>query len=517
MAAPRSQHTTLRATVVAVLAVAVIAATQAPDRLPGDHSAHAAPAAQATPPPASYLKSFDNYVVDHPTPFGSDPTLDVLVHSRDRETWTTLDAMDAEHGTMCGAPPATHHLEPATYEDAVFLCAANTHLMTAIKAGGYGAIYLTPNQMVDFSGGEAVVRFDISTLRNSTRDWWDLWITPYDENLAAPLEEWLPDLQGGPMHAVHVRIATSGSATTLFAETYTDGVRAAVQPVRNWITMESVLIPSASRRDTVEVRISQGHLKVWMPAYGNQLVWVDDAIATPLPFAQGVVQFGHHSYNPEKECPAGTIQGQVGCRAGTWHWDNFSLSPSIPFTMIRSNERAALAASPGAPMTFTFPQPAPQNAHLRMSAVGDGYQFSLDNGSSWAPLRRQPSEQDATGHAEPYWQPIPPGVTAVQLKATTPGWWGQDMVEYAAIWADGQAAPPPPATLPPTPTLIPTEVPTPVPAVTLTPVPTFTTVPPPNTPAPMPTSTPATPPTAGVPTCLRVTYRVGQSPLTEGC
>ena len=39
--------------------------------------------------------------------------------------------------------------------------------MTSINASGYGVIYLTPDQMVDFSAGEAVVRFDMSTFRTS--------------------------------------------------------------------------------------------------------------------------------------------------------------------------------------------------------------------------------------------------------------------------------------------------------------------------------------------------------------
>src|SRR5262245_53112651 len=76
-----------------------------------------------------------------PTPW-NDPAWDIQVHSRDSDTWQQLDPMLAHHGGSCTAPPDTH-LNSGAYEDAVFQC--NGHVMTAIGAGGYGAIYLTPN------------------------------------------------------------------------------------------------------------------------------------------------------------------------------------------------------------------------------------------------------------------------------------------------------------------------------------------------------------------------------------
>jgi hypothetical protein len=66
--------------------------------------------------------------------------------------------------------------------------------MTAIAADGYGVIYLTPNQLVDFSVGEATVAFDVSTLRLSHRDWIDLWITPYADILQPPPKTGYPTL-----------------------------------------------------------------------------------------------------------------------------------------------------------------------------------------------------------------------------------------------------------------------------------------------------------------------------------
>src|SRR4030095_3362705 len=105
-------------------------------------------------------------------------------------------------GSNCGAPPANHTI--SSYDDAVFIC--KDHIMTAITADGYGVIYLTPHQLVDFSNEEAVISWDMSTARSSGRDWVDLWITPYQDNLQLPLEDWLPDLNGEPRNAIHVRM-----------------------------------------------------------------------------------------------------------------------------------------------------------------------------------------------------------------------------------------------------------------------------------------------------------------------
>ena len=107
---------------------------------------------------------------------------DVAVHSRDTSTWYQPEAMAAAHGSDCGAPPATHNI--SSYEDSVFQC--KDHIMTAIKAGGYGEIVLTPNQIVDFSGGSADIKFDVSTLRSSGRDFIDFWITPTRKTSSSP-------------------------------------------------------------------------------------------------------------------------------------------------------------------------------------------------------------------------------------------------------------------------------------------------------------------------------------------
>ena len=49
--------------------------------------------------------------------------------------------------------------------------------------GNYGVTYLTAPALVDFRGGTAIVQWDMSTQRTSLRDWVDVWITPYGQQL----------------------------------------------------------------------------------------------------------------------------------------------------------------------------------------------------------------------------------------------------------------------------------------------------------------------------------------------
>ena len=261
------------------------------------------PTATATTPGQSagtFLETFDGKPAT-PEPWNPD-NWDVTVHSRD--LWYELDPMQADHGPNCELQPATHLI--TAYEDAVFTC--HDHIMTSINAEGYGVIYLTPNQMVDFSEQEAVIRFDVSTLRTSKRDWIDLWITPYDDNLQLPLPDWMPDLNGEPRRGIQVEMSDFDNVTPYrvrlmdeFNVTEVDG---------NWWTgYEQFLVPDSIRRDTYELRISKNHIKFGMPDY--DFWWVDTEIPE-LDWTQGVVQIGHHSYNPMKDC--------TDCRPNSWHW-----------------------------------------------------------------------------------------------------------------------------------------------------------------------------------------------------
>ena len=354
--------------------------------------------------PGAFLAAFDGRP-PAPTPW-HDAGWDVSVHSRDRETWQELEPIAAHHGGDCSAPPNAHLINQ--YEDAVYHC--NNHIMTAINATGYGLIYLTPNQLVDFSGGEAVVKFDLSTLRTSERDWVDIWLTPYDEHLQLPLDGWLPDLGGEPRRTVHIRMNSSNGQTGFSAKVFND---TQVQELKGkwWVGYESFLTPSAVRRDPFELRISRTSLKFGMPTYDQW--WLDEQIA-PLGWDKAVVQFGHHSYTPSKDC-------NNTCGPNTWHWDTVGIEPAVPFTIISAVQRWA---SEDRGTTVEFKGPAPAGSHLRFSAIGSEMAVSYDGGASWqaAQPRAIRRDKDPNGAFLSYWTPMPAGANSVMLRGG--GWYG---------------------------------------------------------------------------------------------
>lgn len=426
----------------------------------------------------SYTQVFD---VAPLTPQPARPVTDwdVAVHSDSvGGTWDTLAAspLEASHGADCGAPPATHHV--ATYDDAVFFC--RNHIMTAINAdGGYGVIYLTPPQMLDFSAGEAVLRWDMSTLRTSTRDWVDVWVSPYADRLQLPLEDSLPDLQGPPRNAIHLRM-DQPSVNPLAAMFRVRTVRNFVEgdlPGNSYADWLNVLVPDAARRDTFELRMTRTHLKFWMPAYG--LVWFDGDVAD-LGWDQGVVQLGHHSYNPSKACD---FNGT--CGPDTWHWDQVTLSSAVPFSIIPVSPRSTSAAS----TVLTFAQPAPEQATLQFAAFGSNVQVSWD-GVAWANAPTGNEMKHDQSHADTYQVPVPIGATQARVRASGGGgtalWQARDF----SVWSQFPVAP---NQRTPTPTRLPTAVPTVPPGLpTVAPPP-----PPPVTVVPVSTATPVPPPSSG--------------------
>jgi hypothetical protein len=376
----------------------------------------------ATQGPNTFIETFDGAPA-HPQPW-QPANWDVTVHSRDIATWDTLEPMDATHGSDCGAPPATHPI--TAYADAVFLC--RDHLMTAMLAEGYGVIYLTPNQLVDFSNNEAVISWDMSTARSSGRDWVDLWITPYQDNLQFPLEDWLPDLDGEPRNAIHIRMDLA-NGDTMFSTSIIRNFETIDIPGQNLaVGYESFLTPDAKRRDKFELRISRGHIRFGMPAYN--FYWIDTAIPE-LDWSQGAVQLGHHSYNPAKDagCPLNQT-AQTGCAPTTWHWDNVSINPAAPFTILRANQRVVDAEA----AQIRFPAPAPANAYLRFAGIGSQLEISFDSGKTWQPAVQQAQEKSAEEHFSSYWTPIPAGTQSIQFRGDD--WWGGSWVARdISIWA----------------------------------------------------------------------------------
>ena len=380
-----------------------------PDEDPvGDEDAEEEEPPPKPVPGGAFVETFDGNP-SAPTPWSGEGW-DVAVHSRDVDTWHQLEAVDAQHGPDCGAPPATHRI--TAYEDMVFSC--KDHVMTSINASGYGAIYLTPNRMVDFSDGEAVVTIDVSTLRGSLRDWWDIWLTPYEENLQTPLEDWYPDLAGPPRNAVQVTLNDDNSAIPRIYRNHKETVLESEW----WTSYDSFLKPDPARRDTFELRISRTHIRFGMPQYDQW--WVDTKIKD-LGWDRAVVQLGHHSYTPRKD-GAG--------KPNTWHWDNLTIDPAVPFTMIKADRRYV---DPSSPDTVTFDAPAPADANLRFSAMGEDVQVSFD-GRTWEDAAKPPQSIDNGLLFSSYWTPVPEGTQQVQVRARA-GWLPSWIAKDFAIWS----------------------------------------------------------------------------------
>jgi len=408
------------------------------------------------------IETFDGGTPAAPLSF-SDADWDVQVHSRDTDTWTNLEPIHAQHGPDCSAPPATH--VNTSYEGSVFVCGSgdNRHIMTALKADGYGLIYLTPNRIVDFSNG-ATVQFDMSTLHTSTRDWIDIWVTPYEDALVLPFDQSDVDLQGRPRKALHLFMTTYNGQTAFVCQRI-DNFVTVEEKGRQWNSLESALAavgraPSATVRDTFRFTFSPTSMTFNSPTIAG-FEPCSHSFAN-AGFTSGVVQIGHHSYNPEK---AGTGNpGEGGApRPNTWHWDNISVSNSTPFTILQGDRRYIDDSG-----TVNFP-PAPAGATLRFSAVGS----VTVNGAAVA---KQPSQLTQPMHFASYSVAIPEGATSAAITA--------NFAKGFHIWA--RAGTSSPATATPTRTATATLTNTATPTPTATPTNTPTPIPPTATPTPAP-------------------------------
>ncbi len=379
-----------------------------------------------------------------PIPFGADDW-SIVRHQRDRESWYRIEEMDAWHGRMCQKPDdptvanRTHPV--AEYQDMVFLC--RNHLMTATNSRGYGINYLTPARVVDFSKGTAVVRFDVATKRESGRDWIDLWLTPYEDNLVAPLEDTLPDLQGEPRRSVHVRMSPQADRS-VFTATVIRKHEGTPLPVADATSYETVfartldptdstkkryLTTSATRRDTFELHISRTHVRFGMPRYN--LWWVDTDIPGGLDWSQAVMQIGHHSFDPKKE---------EGGSATTWHWDNFGASPATPFKIIRADRRYVDTSTVNGEVALR--SPSPDGAFLRAANIGaTEVSFGKANGkwSKWTEIRLQRQKRHDPKRFASVWMPVPEGTTHVRFRpidsqlGKSDGLW---MVRDIEVWGE---------------------------------------------------------------------------------
>lgn len=401
-----------------------------------------------------------------PLPIALSPAyadFDVQVHQRDAFRGTPMQSLDAQHGADCSAPPATH-VQPG----GVYIC--KDHLMTALNEEGYGAIYLTPDRMLDFSGPSGgSVTFELSTLRMSTRDWWDITVSPFLDAQALPLRSDLSqgvDLQGPNRNSIVVTTDNGESAPNLNLIRNGSITRfgSAGIPFNSGVTSAN---PAATRQTfKLTLAFNRARFERIASSTAPALVFFDVALPA-LSWTQGVVQFGHHSYNPTKD--------GAGVPA-TWHWDKFQIDPAIPFYIGHFPTRTTSGG------TITADLPAPANAYLRFSAV---CKVSVDG-----VLGTKMVNSGSVEHFSSYLVPVAAGKRTFNVSFAPDGFMNAGigcMAKDYSIFALTATAPIPTVTPSPSPIPSPSPVPTPSPMLTPSPTPE-----PSPTATPTPTLTPAT-------------------------
>ena len=350
-----------------------------------------APSAPAPVSGSTFLETFDGMPAS-PTPFSS-ARWDVRRNITDYQKWASGEPVAAQHGPDCGPPPATHRVAN-WLEGGVYQCKG--HMMTAMNASSYGLTMLTPAAQVDFASS-GTVSFDVSTLVMSGRDWIDLFVTPQDDFLALACSGKCPVVYSGtPRNAVNVE---------------KDGPRWILKVIRDFRSIGSaeffeVGTPSATARTTFELQLTPNGAKFGTPADGR-FVSVDVA----MPFTRGMVQWGHHSYNPTKD--------NSGVPA-TWHWDNFMIAPAVPVPMIKATTERVIA-KPGEVRTVSFASPAPAGARLAFNAV---CKVELDFGSGFVAATKQAGSNPAGPESSSsYLAPVPPGASSVRVRFGPDGWY----------------------------------------------------------------------------------------------
>ena len=354
-----------------------------------------------------FLETFDANPAS-PTPLRSSETLTISTNSRVGATRDSLPSMQADHGTDCAGPPAKHTV--TNYADAQFQC--RFHMMTAISSGpdrldNYAVSMFSPNAILDFSAGEAVIQFDVSTLRRSKRDWFEIWITPYADLQRIPVQD-RPSMQGPPKNGVVVALKSFTDTGSFDVEVHRNFTETQIDGPVEWIGYEDFLTPSAKVRSKFEIRITTDHIVVGMP--DEPFYWISEDIPGGLPFDKGVVQFGHNSYD---------VFDCEGCGVGpnTWHWDNIYLAPAEPITALPANRRHIDNSSAS---FVTFGKPAPRGAHLQFTGVGFDLEVSFDNGATWKPAVTQHNREIHHWRYKNYSMAIPKGTTRVDFRGNNP-------------------------------------------------------------------------------------------------
>jgi hypothetical protein len=359
------------------------------------------------PTGTSFLETFDG------TPTNPEPwnNLDwnVFQTARDNYAWANPEATEGHHAySNCGdvASGGSHLI--TTWPETVFKC--NGHIMTSINGNpGYSAIYLSPPAMTDFSAGSSTIQFDVSTFAASTRDWLDVLITPLSDFMQYPFRSDLDvDGSGLPNRAIHIEQEFNTDEWKI--EIVRNGGTPQILGVLN-IPFDQIGGRSKVTRTPVRIVVSSTSITLSYPTAPGASLTVNFA---DLGWNQGVIQLGHHSYDPSKD-GAGS--------PNTWHWDNVSVNPAKLFY-----QRQATPERTGAPIydsnvrTVSFGNPAPANSSL-MFAGSCGVQVRDSPTAAWRNTTII-GPNTHPEHVQSYKVTVPQGSTSVEFRFVDNQWFG---------------------------------------------------------------------------------------------
>jgi hypothetical protein len=351
----------------------------------------------AVAPAPAFCESFDRIATVAPANFAGQ-RWHVHQNVTDYKRWRSGDAVHAQHASDCGPPPATHLAN--RWAEYVFVC--RNHLMTARAAPSYGATYLMPKAQANWSRGRAIVAWDVSTLKMSQRDWIDVWITPFNDLLAVPIDSGGPTAyQGHPRNAIHVRNSNDARSWTVTVIRDFREVRSRTFHVPAGVK------PSATERSAFEVRIRRNSVRFGMPIRNR---WI--TVRAAVPFTKGVIQWAQHSYNPTKD--------NAGVPA-TWHWDNFFVTPASRLAMTRVSPLRTIANN-GAVRKLTFAAPARRGTRLLFGGV---CRIGINFGHGWQRARKQPASRGNTipESSASYLVRVPAGARSARVRFSGEGWY----------------------------------------------------------------------------------------------
>jgi hypothetical protein len=405
-----SRHGALprRAVPIVISLLALVAPLSA-----GQASARPADQVQAPLPAATtvnFLETFDG-TPTNPQPWNR-VDWDVVQTSRNRESWANPDPMSAHHALAnCGDVAAGGNHTVDQWPETVFLC--NDHVMTSIDGTpGYAAVYLSPPVMADFTAGSSTIQFDVSTFVSSARDWIDVWISPYGDAISYPSRYDLEvDGSGPPRNGINVVMDA--------------GVAWRIDLVRNGVatTLARMNIPysgfggmSRTTRTPVRIVMRSTSMTLSYPTVAGASRTVN---FSSLGWTQGVVQFGHHSYTPFKDCESHPFI----CEPDTWHWDNVRINPARPFYQRQATpERITMVRDSNA-RSLAFGGAAPANAELWFSG-NCNVQVRDTSTSAWRSARVVGVHANHfVEHTQSFRVTVRPGAASIQYRFIANAWY----------------------------------------------------------------------------------------------